>query len=111
MFSFLLYKTAVRFAEAINVNSLPGAKNPDQTQAYVSKNGAILEITRLVFGAFGAIAVLIIAIAGVQYVISQGEAQKISKAKNTIIYAVLGLIISITAYGIVSFVLNRINVS
>jgi hypothetical protein len=51
----------------------------------------------------GSIAIIVIVIAGLRYVTSSGDPQTASKAKNTIIYAVIGLIIAILSYAIVKF--------
>lgn len=68
----------------------------------------ITSILRLFFGVAGAVAVLIITIAGFKYVISQGDPQATAKAKNTILYAIIGLAICVTSFGIVTFVLGRL---
>jgi len=62
----------------------------------------------LVFGIIGAIAVLIIVIAGLRYVLAQGSPQETAKARNTIIYAAIGLIISIAAEAFVAMVLGKL---
>ncbi|MBA3758546.1 hypothetical protein H0X10_02850 [Candidatus Saccharibacteria bacterium] len=79
-----------------------GIPRVDLSQASI---GSIL---RLVFGLAGAVSVLIITIAAFQYVTSQGEPQSTAKAKNTIMYALIGLAICITAFSIVTFILVRI---
>jgi hypothetical protein len=56
----------------------------------------------------GAISVLMILIGGLRYVLSNGDANAISAAKNTILYALVGLIIAFIARGLVFFVINRI---
>ena len=56
----------------------------------------------------GSISVLMIVIGGLRYTISGGDQGSISSAKNTILYAVIGLIISLMGYAIVNFVLSRI---
>jgi uncharacterized membrane protein YidH (DUF202 family) len=63
---------------------------------------------QVVFIIMGAIAVLIITIAALQYVISAGDPQKVGRAKDTIIYALIGLVVAILAFAIVSFVLNGV---
>jgi hypothetical protein len=63
---------------------------------------------RILFGVSGAIAMLIIILAGLRYVLSQGDPQAVAKAKNAIIYAAVGLIISVTAFSIVTFVLRQL---
>ncbi len=62
---------------------------------------------RLAFGLAGGIALIIITIAGFKYVLSQGNPQETAKAKNTIIYALIGLVVCIFAFSIVSFVITN----
>ncbi|HTE57397.1 MAG TPA: hypothetical protein VK694_01525 [Verrucomicrobiae bacterium] len=63
---------------------------------------------RIVFGIAGGAALVILGYGAFQYVISQGNPQSINKAKNTIIDALIGLIIIIFAFSIISFVVSRI---
>ncbi|CAN5658005.1 hypothetical protein BH23PAT2_BH23PAT2_06030 [soil metagenome] len=56
----------------------------------------------------GVIAVIMVFIGGFQYVISLGDPQKTKKAKDTILYAVIGLVVSIMGSVIVNFVLDRL---
>lgn len=55
----------------------------------------------------GIIAVVMMLIAGVRYVTSQGESSAINGAKNTIIYAIVGLVVAVLAKAIVQFVLTK----
>ena len=52
------------------------------------------------------ISVLVIVIAGVQFVISSGEPGKVTKARTAILYATIGLIVSLSATAIASFVVR-----
>ena len=52
------------------------------------------------------ISILVIVIAGVQMVLSSGESSKIAKARTAIIYAARGLIVSLSATTIASFVVK-----
>jgi hypothetical protein len=54
----------------------------------------------------GVIAVIMIIIGGLRYIISGGESSNVSGAKNTLIYAIVGLIIVALAQFIVHFVIN-----
>jgi len=56
----------------------------------------------------GSISVLMIVIGGLRYTISGGDQGAISSAKNTILYAVIGLVVSLMGYAIVNFVLSSI---
>lgn len=56
----------------------------------------------------GVLSVIMIIYGGIMYVISAGDSGKIGKAKNTIIYAVVGLVVSILSYSIVNFVISQL---
>lgn len=56
----------------------------------------------------GAISVLVIIVAGIMYATSAGDAGRVKKAKDTLMYAVIGLVVALLAYGIVNFVLTQI---
>jgi len=51
------------------------------------------------------VAVIMIIIGGIRYATSNGDSNQVTAAKNTIMYAVIGLVIAIFAYAIVNFVL------
>ena len=54
----------------------------------------------------GVISVIMIIYGGVRYTTSAGDSGKVTNAKNTILYAIVGLIVSILAYAIVNFVVK-----
>lgn len=56
----------------------------------------------------GAIAVLMIVIGGLRYTLSNGDAAALTSAKNTILYAAVGLVLAAMANAIVNFVLTNI---
>jgi heme/copper-type cytochrome/quinol oxidase subunit 2 len=56
----------------------------------------------------GFVAVAMVIYGGVQYTTSAGAADKVTKAKNTIMYGVIGLIIAILAFAVVNFVLGML---
>lgn len=75
----------------------------------VAANPSTLEkVLSVAFLAVGALSAIFIIVGGLQYVISAGDPQQTARAKNTIIYAVVGLAISVFATAIVNFVLNRL---
>lgn len=65
-------------------------------------------ILNVIIGCIGIAAVAVIILGGVTFVTSQGDAGKVAKAKNTIIYGVVGLIIAILAFAIVNFILTSV---
>ena len=68
----------------------------------------IKDIINILLFLIGMIAVLMIVIAGFRFVTSNGDANTVSSAKNTIIYAVIGIVIAIMSYAIVNFILDNI---
>ena len=65
-------------------------------------------ILQIAFAAIGAIALIIILIAALQFITSSGDPQEADKARSTLIYAAVGLILALSAEVIVTFVLNRV---
>ena len=70
---------------------------------------AVVKIINFVIGAGGLIAVAYMVVGGVGYMTSNGDAGKIAKAKNTILYALIGLAVSALAIVIVNFAIKGIN--
>lgn len=70
-------------------------------------NNIIRSALNLFSAVIGIIAVVMIMIGGVKYISSQGEASQISAAKNTILYAVIGLVVVAFSQIIVHFVIGR----
>lgn len=77
-------------------NPLPRTPTDDRLQVIIN---TVLAIT-------GAIAVLIIVLAGFRYIISRGEPGEVATAKNAIIYSLVGLVVIMFAFAIVNFVLE-----
>lgn len=74
----------------------------------IGKTGVFTQITNTVLFAVGIISVVMLIYGGMRYVLSGGDSKKVTDAKNTILYAIIGLIISILAYAIVNFVINAV---
>jgi hypothetical protein len=56
----------------------------------------------------GAISVIMLIYGGIRYTISAGDSGAVTAAKNTILYAIVGLIVAFLAFAIVNFVLNAL---
>lgn len=70
-------------------------------------NELLVNGLNLAYFATGIIAVLAIIIAGFMYTISRGDPGEIAKAKNTILYAVVGLVVVLVAFTITNFIIGR----
>ena len=71
-------------------------------------NGVLTKAIAILLYIAGTIAVIMIVVGAIRYITSDGDASKASQAKNTIIYSVVGLIVAVMSFGIVSFVLGRL---
>lgn len=91
-----------RFAQVLNPNEI---HNVPQTELGSTQ---ITNALQVVFGIFAAAAVLIIAISAFRIVISRGNPQDITRARDSIVFAIIGLVISLAAFSIVTFVVERI---
>lgn len=91
-----------------------GTYNPDPGEYTKNQNAGgnlqdnIINIINVIIGVLGLVAVVVIIYGGVQYMTSTGESSKVKKAKDTILYGVIGLIICILAFAIVNFVIKGI---
>lgn len=74
----------------------------------VGPDGVFTRITSIALYVIGAISVIMLILGGLRYIISGGDNKKVTDAKNTILYAIIGLIFAVLAYAIVRFVLNSI---
>ncbi|NLA42691.1 hypothetical protein GX865_00830 [Candidatus Saccharibacteria bacterium] len=82
------------------------ARGNDQPADLFGSAGVFSKITNVLLFIVGAISVIMIIIGGLRYVISGGDSTNVSAAKNTILYAIIGIVISLLAYAIVNFVLE-----
>ncbi len=71
--------------------------------------GSIINsITNILFWIVGVASVIALIVGGLQYITSAGDPGRTKTAKDTIMYAVIGLVVAILAYAIVNFVLTHI---
>ena len=103
-------------AYAANLSLKQGAdsaKGTDQTACiFGTENGGcdnplFKTITNVLLFVIGAVSVIMLIIGGFRYTVSQGDSSALTSAKNTILYAVIGIVVAILAYGIVNFVIGN----
>lgn len=81
--------------------------NADGNQALL--NDTVKNIINLMLYAVGIIAVIVLIIGAIRYVVSGGDQKAVSSAKDTILYAIIGIVVAFMAFAIVNFVLGRID--
>ena len=72
----------------------------------VSVDQAAKTIVNVLLFIIGVVSVIMIVIGGLKYVTSNGNSNQVEGAKNTILYAVMGLVVAIAAYAIVNLVVD-----
>ena len=72
-------------------------------------NTAISQVVKILSLVVGAAAVIVIIISGFKYITSAGDSAKVGNAKNTLIYAMVGLAVAALAQLLVHFVLFQSN--
>jgi hypothetical protein len=71
------------------------------------KGGVFTKVANFLILVTGVVAVIMLIIGGLRYVISGGNPQATKGAKDTILYAIIGLVVVIAAWAIVNFVVGR----
>ena len=103
LFSSRLLASATSVQEGSNA-----ARADGMPTELIGDNGVFSRITNTVLLIVGLISVIMLVYGGLRYILSGGDSKKVTDAKNTILYAIIGLIISMLAYAIVHFVLNSV---
>lgn len=85
------------------VNAAQGSNVPD---TLFGGGGVITTIVNTLLFIAGALAVIMLIIGGFRYVVSGGNQTAVTAAKNTILYAIIGLIIAFFGYAIVAFIID-----
>ena len=68
---------------------------------------AVGQVTNLLLYIVGIAAVIMLVVGGLRYVLSAGDTKNTQAAKDTILYAVIGIVVALLGYAIVNFVLAQ----
>lgn len=90
---------------SIEVKSAHGCSGT-KTSGALSQTVTI--ILNSIIAVSGLVAVIYIIVGGVNYMTSSGDAEKVKKAKNTILYALIGLLICVLAFAIVNWAIGTL---
>ena len=84
------------------------ARGNGQPAQLVGDGGVFNRITSILLFIVGAVAVVMLIFGGIRYIVSGGDQANVTAAKNTILYAIIGIIVALLAYAAVSFVTTSI---
>lgn len=72
----------------------------------VGPNGTLLKVADILLFALGIISVIMIIIGGIKYITSGGDSGKTGSARNTILYAIIGLVVAALARPLIAFIIR-----
>lgn len=82
-------------------------KTSEQRANLFSGPNAIFKtISNVLLFLIGAVSVIMLIVGGIRYTISQGDSTQVAAAKNTILYAIIGIVVALLAYALVNFVVQ-----
>ena len=84
------------------------AKGNDQPTELFGVGGVLTTVTNILLFVVGALSVIMLIVGGLRYVVSGGNSTAVTAAKNTILYAIVGLVIAFLAYAAINFVINTL---
>lgn len=96
----------------LSVGSGVSCAQGNSSAAPLFGNGSIFTtIVNVLLFVIGAISVIMLIIGGIRYTISGGDSSAVTGAKNTILYALIGLAVAFLAFAIVNWVLGALTPS
>ena len=94
-------------------DACPGGKDATYCGNYEVNDfiSLAINISKWILGMVGSLSLIMFIYGGVLFLVSTGSTEKISKAKNILVAAVVGLIIVFTSYLIIKFVMNSMGLT
>lgn len=80
----------------------------NRVNIFSGENPIFQRVVNILLFLVGAISVIMLIIGGIRYIVSAGDQNAVTGAKNTIMYAIVGIIVAVVAYGAVNFVLSQL---
>ena len=95
-------------ASGVNITTGNDCARGDNVRGslFTGNNSLFKTVTNVLLFLIGAVSVIMLIIGGLRYVLSNGDSGQITNAKNTILYAVIGIVVALLAYAIVNFVIT-----
>lgn len=84
-----------------------GADNVN-TGATKALPDTIQQVTDLLLFILGAVSVIMLVVGGFKFVTSNGSPEQVKSAKNTIMYAIVGIVVALVAYAAVKWVIAQL---
>lgn len=89
-----------QFAQQISPSDVPGL--PTLTGDQILQNGL-----NIMYAIMAIIAVIVIIVGGIMYSSSAGDSAAVTKAKNLILYSIIGIVVILSAFAVTNFIFGR----
>jgi hypothetical protein cdiviTM7_00647 len=89
-------------------NGVSSARGEGVSETASDPQTLVKQFVNIFLFAVGALSVIMLIWGGIRYTTSAGDSNKVTAAKNTVLYAIVGLVIAILAYAIVNMVIGKI---
>lgn len=107
---------SVGHVKAVELNQEICAQKPDLeicsasggNNLFIGDGGVLSSAIQVIVLAVGVASVIMIIVGGIRFIVGAGDSSQMVSARNTIIYALVGLAVAITAQSILSFVIGRL---
>ena len=96
-------------AQVDEINKGIKAVGGSNSSATLKVDEIVLAVVNWLLFAVGVISVVMLIVGGIKYATSAGDSNKVTSAKNTIMYAIIGLAVAVLAFAIVGFVTDTLN--
>jgi len=87
--------------------AIPTAVDPVEGSANVTLSDLLQNVINYILAISAGIAVLFLIVGGIKYIASQGNEESIESAKHTILYSIIGLLVIVLSFVIVTFITNQ----
>ena len=110
--TFLVFATSFfisqdSFALGI-IDGMNAARGNGQPTELFGSGGVVKTVTNILLFFAGALSVIMLIVGGLRYTVSGGNSTAVTAAKNTVLYAIVGLVVAFLAYAAINFVLTSL---
>lgn len=107
-FAFVVVAAPVSLAASVTLTGGADAAQGSETPSSLTGSGGVFQtVSNVLLFIIGAVAVIMLIIGGLKYTTSGGDQNAVQSAKNTILYAIVGIVVAILAYAAVQFVVEQ----
>jgi hypothetical protein len=90
----------------LTTGSTTGTGATNNAKPLFGSDGIVTQVINWMLYIIGSLSVIMLIVGGIRYTMSAGNEKSVGAAKNTILYAIIGVVVAVLAYAIVNFVIG-----